>query len=113
MEVNSYTITGKASPHSVIRFSGDPAIPDGEIQSPNFSETDKYHVTADENGDYLYELPKDSLFTEGNEVTAYAYLNGKSATASTVVCFSIHIWRTSDIYANEAVLCATATPVKF
>ncbi|MEQ6207742.1 WxL domain-containing protein [Enterococcus mundtii] len=85
MEVNSYTITGKASPHSVIRFSGDPAIPDGEIQSPNFSETDKYHVTADENGDYLYELPKDSLFTEGNEVTAYAYLNGKSATASTVV----------------------------
>ncbi|MGL9766359.1 WxL domain-containing protein [Enterococcus mundtii] len=85
LEVNSYTITGKASPHSVIRFSGDPAIPDGEIPSPNFSETDKYHVTTDENGDYLYELPKDSLFTEGNEVTAYAYLNGKSANASTIV----------------------------
>lgn len=85
MEVNSYTITGKASPNSVIRFSGDPALPEGTVQSPNFSESEKYHVTADDNGDYHYELPQGSFFTEGNEVTAYAYLNGKSASASTVV----------------------------
>ncbi|WP_429966801.1 WxL domain-containing protein [Enterococcus sp. AZ058] len=85
MEVNSYTVTGKASPNSVIRFSGDPALPEGTIQSPNFSESEKYHVTTDDNGDYIYELPQGSFFTEGNEVTAYAYLNGKSAFASTVV----------------------------
>ncbi|MFW8667092.1 WxL domain-containing protein [Enterococcus entomosocium] len=85
MEVNSYTITGKASPSSVIRFTGDPALPEGTVQSPNFSESEKYHVIADENGDYIYELPQGTVFTEGNEVTAYAYLNGKSATASTVV----------------------------
>ncbi|NBA63776.1 WxL domain-containing protein [Enterococcus mundtii] len=85
MEVNSYTITGKASPNSVIRFSGDPALPEGAIQSPDFSESEKYHVTADDNGDYHYDLPQGSFFTEGNEVTAYAYLNGKSASASTVV----------------------------
>ncbi|MDV5138470.1 WxL domain-containing protein, partial [Enterococcus lactis] len=44
-----------------------------------------YHVTADNNGDYSYELPKGLFFTVGNEVTAYAYQNGKSASASTVV----------------------------
>lgn len=85
MEVNSHIITGKASPNSVIRFSGDPALPEGTIQSPNFSESEKYHVTTDDNGDYYYELPQGSFFTEGNDVTAYAYLNGKSASASTVV----------------------------
>lgn len=85
LEVNSHTITGKASPNSVIRFSGDPALPEGAVSSPNFSEDEKYHVTADENGDYLYELPQEVRFTAGNEVTAYAFLNGKSATASTVV----------------------------
>ncbi|EPH63175.1 hypothetical protein D932_02092 [Enterococcus casseliflavus 14-MB-W-14] len=85
LEVNSYTITGKASPNSVIRFSGDPALPAATIQSPNFSESEKYHVTADDNGDYTYKLPHGTFFTEGNEVTAYAYQNGKSASASTVV----------------------------
>lgn len=85
LEVNSHTITGKASPNSVIRFSGDPALPEGAVSSPNFSEDERYHVTADENGDYLYELPQEVRFTAGNEVTAYAFLNGKSATASTVV----------------------------
>lgn len=84
-EVNSYTITGKANPNSVIRFSDDPAIPSGSIPSPDMSESEKYHTTADENGDYRYELPEDRRFTAGNTVTAYAFLNGKNDTASTIV----------------------------
>ncbi|WP_062805907.1 WxL domain-containing protein [Enterococcus pernyi] len=84
-EVNSHTITGKANPNSVIRFSGDPAIPSGSIPSPDISESEKYHTTADENGDYRYELPEDRRFTAGNTVTAYAFLNGKNDTASTMV----------------------------
>ncbi|MGM0143515.1 hypothetical protein IGJ94_000042 [Enterococcus sp. AZ153] len=84
-EVNSHTITGKANPNSVIRFSGDPAIPAGSIPSPDISESEKYHTTADENGDYRYELPEDRRFTAGNTVTAYAFLNGKNDTASTMV----------------------------
>ncbi|NMP60049.1 WxL domain-containing protein, partial [Enterococcus mundtii] len=44
-----------------------------------------YHTTADENGDYRYELPEDRRFTAGNTVTAYAFLNGKNDTASTMV----------------------------
>ncbi|MGL9769121.1 WxL domain-containing protein [Enterococcus sp. DIV0806c] len=84
-EVNSHTITGKANPNSVIRFSGDPAIPSGSIISPDISESEKYHTTADENGDYRYVLPEDRRFTAGNTVTAYAFLNGKNDTASTIV----------------------------
>ncbi|MZU11401.1 hypothetical protein GUA37_09455 [Bifidobacterium longum] len=84
-ELNSHTITGKANPNSVIRFSGDPAIPSGSITSPDISESEKYHTTADENGDYRYELPEDRRFTAGNTVTAYAFLNGKNDTASTIV----------------------------
>ncbi|MDB1689568.1 WxL domain-containing protein [Enterococcus casseliflavus] len=84
-EVNSHTITGRANPNSVIRFSGDPAIPTGSITSPDISESEKYHTTADENGDYHYELPEGLRFTAGNTVTAYAFLNGKNDNASTIV----------------------------
>ena len=84
-EINSYTITGKANPNSVIRFSGDSAIPSATIDSPDTSESEKYHTMADENGYYRYELPKDRRFTAGNTVTAYAFLNGKNDTASTIV----------------------------
>ncbi|WP_200127483.1 WxL domain-containing protein [Enterococcus sp. S52] len=84
-EVNSHTITGKANPNSVIRFSGDPAIPAGSITSPDISESEKYHTKADKNGNYRYELPEGHRFTVGNTVTAYAFLNGKNDTASTIV----------------------------
>ncbi|WP_207494263.1 WxL domain-containing protein [Enterococcus hirae] len=84
-EMNSHTITGTANPNSVIRFSGDPAIPAGSIASPDVNENEKYHVMADEEGNYCYELPEGQYFTAGNTVTAYAFLNGQSATASTIV----------------------------
>ncbi len=84
-EVNSFTVTGKATPNSYIRLSGDPAFPIGNIVSPNIFESEFYHTIADENGDYLYELPNDLKFTAGNTVVAYAFLNGKYSTARTIV----------------------------
>lgn len=84
-EVNSFTVTGKATPNSYIRLSGDPAFPIGNIVSPNIFESEFYHTIADENGDYLYELPSDLKFTAGNTVVAYAFLNGKYSTARTIV----------------------------
>ena len=81
----SNVITGTANPGSVIRFTGDVAIPTGTIPSPDINSIEAYHVQADVNGEYRYELPEDSYFTVGNTVTAYAFLEGKSDTASTIV----------------------------
>lgn len=81
----SHVITGIANPGSVIRFTGDVAIPTGTIPSPDMNSIETYHVQADVNGEYRYELPADSYFTVGNTVTAYAFLEGKSDTDSTVV----------------------------
>lgn len=82
---NSKIIRGKATPHSVIRFGGDPAIPEPAVDSPNYAEEEKYHIQADENGDYAFQLPFGSYFTKENVVTAYAFLNGKSDSAETIV----------------------------
>ena len=84
-ERNSFTVTGKATPNSYIRLSGDPAIPIGNITSPNILDSDFYHTIADENGNYLYEIPNGLKFTAGNTVVAYAFLNGKYSTARTIV----------------------------
>lgn len=82
---NSKIIRGKATPHSVIRFDGDPAIPEPTIDSANYAEEEKYHIQADENGDYAFQLPFGSYFTKNNIVKAYAFLNGKSDLAETIV----------------------------
>lgn len=82
---NSHTIRGTANPGSVIRFSGDEAIPVGEITSPDVLEAEAYHTIADDNGDYVFRLPQGQFFTGGNTVRAYAFLNGKYAEVSTLV----------------------------
>lgn len=82
---NSHVITGIANPGSFIHFTGDLAIPTGTISSPDINSEEKFHVIADTNGNYRYELPESSYFTAGNTVTAYAFLEGKSDTASTIV----------------------------
>ena len=82
---HSRVITGRANPGSIVHFSGAHVIPEGQIPSPNTSEDKNYHVEADENGDYRFELPAGSFFDGGETVTAYAFLNGKSDTAQTVV----------------------------
>lgn len=76
-QANSYMLTGIATPHAFIRFTGDAAIPDGTIVSPLPNESN-YHVRADSLGKYLYSLPEGEYLTSGNSVTAFAFLNGKS-----------------------------------
>lgn len=89
---NSYRITGTASPYSLIRFSGDPVIPEGNIDAPPTSgesdfyvRNEKFHVQADKDGKYSYELPEGEHFTPHRRVSAYAFLNGKSNRAKTTV----------------------------
>lgn len=84
-QTNSYRITGTATPKSLVRFSGDPAILEGTLDSPNTSDDKAFHVMADDNGTYQYDLPAGVRFTSGNEVIAYAFLDGKTDTASTIV----------------------------
>lgn len=82
---NSHTITGVTNPGAYVQLSGDSAIPVGTIVSQDFNDAKTYHVIADAEGKYSFTLPAGSYVTAGNQVTAYSYLNGKSATASTTV----------------------------
>ncbi|MBC2327940.1 pectate lyase-like adhesive domain-containing protein [Listeria booriae] len=83
---NSHVITGKANPGASVQLSGDPAIPTGTLNSPNEDDkTTKFHVIADNDGNYRYELPAGQFLTAGNTVQVYAFLNGKDNTAQTVV----------------------------
>ncbi|MGL9894918.1 hypothetical protein IGK77_003137 [Enterococcus sp. DIV0806c] len=77
---NSHVITGKATPGSIIQFSGDRVIP---VASWIDGETG--HTKADDKGEYIYKLPEGSYFTGGNTVTATSTLGIRTATASTVV----------------------------
>lgn len=81
----SRIIRGKATPYSVIRFDGDPAIPAPQLQSPSFDDNSLFHLQADANGDFSLTLAEGDRFTKHNTVTAYAFLNGKFDTAETVV----------------------------
>ncbi|MBC1499088.1 hypothetical protein HB943_00640 [Listeria weihenstephanensis] len=83
---NSHVITGKANAGAVVQLSGDPGIPAGTIASPNEEDkTTKFHVIADQDGNYRYELPAGKFLTAGNTVKTYAFLNGKDASVQTVV----------------------------
>lgn len=83
--MNSHTITGVTNPGAYVKFSGDAAIGTGSITSQDFNDATMYHVIADAEGKYTFTLPAGSYVTAGNQVTAYSYLNGKSATATTTV----------------------------
>ncbi|MBA3927919.1 pectate lyase-like adhesive domain-containing protein [Listeria rustica] len=82
---NSHTITGVSNPGAYIKLTGDPAIPVGTITSQDFNDATMYHAITDAEGRYSFTLPAGSYVSAGNQVTAYSYLNGKSATASTIV----------------------------
>ncbi|MBC1501352.1 hypothetical protein HB943_12135 [Listeria weihenstephanensis] len=82
---NSHVITGVTNPGAYVKLTGDPAIPVATIASQDFNDTNKYHAIADATGKYSFILPAGSYVSAGNQVTAYSYLNGKSATASTIV----------------------------
>ncbi|WP_430535666.1 pectate lyase-like adhesive domain-containing protein [Listeria rocourtiae] len=83
---NSRVITGKANPGASVKLSGDPAIPVGTLDSPNEEDkTTKFHLIADNDGNYRYELPEGKVLTAGSTVTVYAFLNGKDNSAQTIV----------------------------
>lgn len=82
---HSHVITGTATPGSYIRFSGDNALPEATILAPGANGEESYHTQADIDGNYRFELSQNQFFTGGNTVIAYAFLNGKSNTTSTVV----------------------------
>ncbi|WP_133296350.1 pectate lyase-like adhesive domain-containing protein [Listeria kieliensis] len=83
---NSHVIRGVANPGAWVLLSGDSAIPEGTIAAQAESDTKKYHVKADSaTGEFVFVLPEGNYLTAGNTVSAYAYLDGKDATASTVV----------------------------
>ncbi|WP_118907512.1 pectate lyase-like adhesive domain-containing protein [Paenilisteria weihenstephanensis] len=82
---NSHVITGVTNPGAYVKLTGDPAIPVGTIASQDFNDANMYHAIADATGKYSFILPAGSYVSAGNQVTAYSYLNGKSATASTIV----------------------------
>ncbi|MEF7556564.1 pectate lyase-like adhesive domain-containing protein [Bacillus thuringiensis] len=82
---NSHTITGITNPGAWVRLSGDPALPKGEVSSPDVNDKENYHAQADATGKYTVKLPKGKYLTAGNTVQAYAYLNGKFAKATTIV----------------------------
>lgn len=83
---NSHVITGKANPGASVQLSGDPAIPLGALNSPNEDDkTTKFHVIADNDGNYRYELPAGQFLTAGNTVQVYAFLNGRDNMDWTVV----------------------------
>lgn len=82
---SSHTITGVTNPNAWVMFSGDAAIPNGTIPAQDKNDSKMYHVKADASGNYTYTLPDGLFFTAGNSVTAYAYLDGKSAAETTTV----------------------------
>ncbi len=82
---NSHTITGVTNPGAYVKLTGDAAIPAGALTSYDANDTEKYHVMADAQGKYTFTLPDGKYLTAGNQVTAYSYLNGKSATMNTTV----------------------------
>ncbi len=82
---NSHIITGVTNPGAWVRLSGDPALPKGDVSSPDVNDKENYHAQADATGKYTVKLPKGKYLTAGNTVQAYAYLNGKFAKAITIV----------------------------
>lgn len=85
LQANSHVITGTTNPGAWVIFSGSTVIPAGTIAAQSVNDATLYHVKADGTGNFSYALPVNKYFTAGETITAKSYLNGKSATATTVV----------------------------
>lgn len=75
----SKVLQGTTNPHAMIVFEGE-NLPEPTLASPNETSTQKYHVQADEKGQYTYTLSKS--LTPGKTIKAKAYLSGKEAETS-------------------------------
>lgn len=87
---NAYTISGTANPGSYLRFQREGLMPEPTLETPvdSAGNSEYFHTQAGENGHYLLDLSDlepFQYFTQGEEVTAQAFLDGKWAEASTTV----------------------------
>ncbi len=87
---NAYTISGTANPGSYLRFQREGLMPEPTLETPvdSAGNSTYFHTQADENGHYLLDLSDlepFQYFTQGEVVTAQAFLDGKWAEASTTV----------------------------
>ena len=87
---NAYTISGTANPGSYLRFQREGLMPEPTLETTvdSAGNSTYFHTKADENGHYLLDLSDlepFQYFTQGEVVTAQAFLDGKWAEASTTV----------------------------
>ncbi|WP_244324004.1 WxL domain-containing protein [Enterococcus casseliflavus] len=87
---NAYTISGTANPGSYLRFQREGLMPEPTLETTvdSAGNSGYFHTQADENGHYLLDLSDlepFQYFTQGEVVTAQAFLDGKWAEASTTV----------------------------
>lgn len=87
---NAYTISGTANPGSYLRFQREGLMPEPTLETPvdSAGNSEYFHTQAGENGHYLLDLSDlepFQYFTQGEVVTAQAFLDGKWAEASTTV----------------------------
>lgn len=102
VSANSKTVYGTTNPGAYVRLTDIPiktTVPiifekdDNLIPSPvtstNTGENPEFHenftIQADVTGNYSYTLPENKCFSAGTVITAYSFLNGKSAEASQTV----------------------------
>ncbi|MBO0440240.1 Ig-like domain-containing protein [Candidatus Enterococcus ikei] len=74
---HSNTIIGKTFPNAFLNFSGSTLIPAAQIDSPVNGDTGKYHIQADNQGNFRYALPTGSYFTYGEKITILSTIHGK------------------------------------
>ncbi|MEI5992305.1 hypothetical protein A5881_003861 [Enterococcus termitis] len=97
---DSTTIIGTTNPGAYVRLSDKPIIGSvgvlidpakNSVKSPVTSSgqdslyTNNFTVQADASGKYSYTLPEGKHFSAGTTITAYSFLDGKTATATKVV----------------------------
>ena len=87
---NASTISGTANPGSYLRFQREGLMPEPTLETTvdSAGNSGYFHTQADENGQYLIDLSDlepFQYFTQGEVVTAQAFLDGKWAEASTTV----------------------------
>lgn len=74
---HSNTIIGKTYPNAFLKFSGSTEIPAAKIASPVIGDATKYHIQADDQGDFSCALPTGSYFTYGEKITILSTIHGK------------------------------------
>lgn len=89
---NSRIISGRANPHSYIRFEREAFMPEPDPSLSTVTDPDGrrelFHVQADEEGNFQFDLsefPNFQHFRHGELVTAEAFLNGRWGKDSVIV----------------------------